>query len=302
MLKEGIARVVEILLDKYILNTINDEKIEALVKGNIKKRGNILVGDIVEFAKSYDKYVITNVKERVNTFIRPPVANITHLVIVLSLDNPKPDYMLLDKELILCKSKNIEPIICISKVDLANNENRLNDELKYVKKIYSSNYNVIFTSSYEKVGINELKAALKNKVSAFSGNSGVGKSSVIKEIIGDENYNIDIGNIGKKSGRGKHTTKAVKLYEFEKNSYILDTPGFSSYELYDVKSEELKNYYKEFEGLKCDFDDCMHVNEKENVCAIKKAVKEGKIDLLRYERYVYIYTKLKEIELKKYKK
>lgn len=287
-----IARVTEILLDKYILKS-DTGIIEAFKRGNIKKN-NILVGDIVECEKSYDKYMIAKVLERKNQVIRPPVANIDQMIIVLSITNPVPDYILLDKQLVLCKSKNITPIICINKIDLS-------DDLEYINQVYSKlGVKVFFVSSKENIGISELKQCLVAKVSAFSGNSGVGKSSIIKKIVG-EKHDILVGNLGNKTNKGKHTTKYVKIYEFMEDSYILDTPGFSSYELYDINYKELKNYYEEFLTCKCDYDDCRHVLEDESVCDVKRKVNSKLIDKDRYDRYVYIYGKLKEQDDRKYK-
>lgn len=288
-----VARVTEILLDKYVLKS-KDKIIEAFKRGNVKKRSNILVGDLVECKKSYDKYMIEKILPRKNQVIRPPVANIDQMIIVLSIKNPLPDYTLLDKQLVLCKSKNIKPIICINKIDLSN-------EFDYIKKVYSDYIeDIYFISAKENKEIENLKRCLKGKVSAFSGNSGVGKSSIIKSIVGDS-YNIIVGEIGAKTSKGKHTTKHVKLYEFEENSYILDTPGFSSYELYDIEYKKLKNYYDEFLECKCEYDDCMHVLEESNVCEVKRKVDIGLIDKERYERYVYIFNKLKEEYDRKYK-
>lgn len=140
---------------------------------------------------------------------------------------------------------------------------------------------------------------MRGKISAFSGNSGVGKSSISKVIIGKDN--IVVGEIGDKTKKGKHTTKHVRLYNIDKDTYILDTPGFSSFELYDMSYKDLKKYYTEFLEYPCEYDDCNHVNEKEDVCSIKKNVELGNIDKPRYERYVYIYEKLKEKEDRKYK-
>lgn len=291
------ARVTGILLDKYILKDKEENEYIANIKGNIKKKSSVLVGDFVEFIKSYDKYLITNIIKRKNEIIRPPVSNIDTMVIVISVCNPEPDYILLDKELVLCFSKNIEPIICINKIDL-NNENKEVEE--YINKTYSKlGIKVISTSVKENIGIDKLKKIINGKTSAFSGNSGVGKSSITKNIIKlDE---IAIGDLGDKTKKGKHTTKHVKLYNIDKETYILDTPGFSSYELYDISYKKLKDFYPEFNEYRCDYDDCTHVKEDENVCNIKKNRKSGNIDKGRYERYVYIYQKLKEKEDRKYK-
>ncbi len=300
------ARVVEIILNKYVVLLENNKYIEAIVSGNTKSKSNIIVGDYVQIENLYDKYVITKVYDRKNLLVRPPVSNIDQLVIVVSLASPKPDYILLDKQIILSKSMGIKPILCINKIDLSKDNDNLKKELKYIANTYTSLVDdIIYISTIDKIGINELKVILKDKTSAFSGNSGVGKSSITSLIINKENKEglkkIEIGSIGKKSKRGKHTTKYVKLYNINNTTFLLDTPGFSSYELYNISYKELKKYYDEYKNYKCDYDDCSHINEKKEVCAVKKALSDGIIDKARYERYVYIYSRLKELDDKKYK-
>ena len=180
------ARVVEKVLNKYVLVLETQEYIEAIVSGNVKKNNKIMVGDFVEVKRQYDTYVITDISNRKNSLIRPPVSNIDQLVIVISLADPKPDYILLDKQITLCKSLNIAPILCINKIDLSKDNEELKKELKYIATVYTNLVdNVIYVSTVDKIGINELKVALKGKTSAFSGNSGVGKSSIIKLILGE---------------------------------------------------------------------------------------------------------------------
>lgn len=299
-IQEG--RIVYHELGNYgvqILKT--NEIVEACPSGNVKKKKNILVGDQVKIKKSYDQYVIGEVLERKNELIRPPVANISQMIIVLSLSHPSPDYMLLDKELILCFAKRIKPVIVVNKMDYLEQDETLSLEIDYIYKVYQKmNIPCVFTSVKNKTGIQELKELLSGEVSAFSGNSGVGKSSIIKEMISEQD--IQIGDIGKKTGHGKHTTKHIRLYEINNTSFILDTPGFSSYELYDISYKDLKEYYPDFKEYHCDFKDCNHVTEGENVCAIKRKVALDEVFQKRYERYVYLYQKLKEMEDKKYKK
>lgn len=222
------GQIKEILLDKYIVKCVGEkEDIEATIRGNVKKSTNILVGDLVMVEKVYDQNIITKVYNRKNSIIRPPVANIDKLVIVISIDMPKPDYMLLDKELILCFNKKIKPIIVVNKIDLDTKKENL-EEIEYIRKVYEKlGIDVIYTSVKENMGIDKLKLKLYNSLSAFSGNSGVGKSSIISKIIG-ENDDImpKIGDIANKTKRGKHTTKHVKLYEYENNIFVLDTPRF----------------------------------------------------------------------------
>ena len=297
-----IAKVIKIDLDIYILCVVNTKEIiTAKLRGNAKKKSNILVGDIVAVEKANEDYMITDVRNRKNSLIRPPVSNIDQMIIVISVGAPTPDYILLDKQIVLCLSKNIEPVICVNKIDLALEDKKANDDIEYIRKVYESlGIRVVFVSAKTAQGIDELKRILLGKTSAFSGNSGVGKTSITKEILGDETK-LEIGNLGEKSRRGKHTTKAVSLYNIDENTYILDTPGFSSYELYDVEHKKLREFYPEFKDIVCDYDDCMHVLEKDDVCKVKANVKSGLIDSGRYERYVYIYSQLKERYDKRYK-
>ncbi|MEG2310747.1 MAG: ribosome small subunit-dependent GTPase A [Clostridia bacterium] len=293
------ARIIEILLDKYIAKDINSDCIlEAVLRGNVKKNNNIVVGDIVIIKKSYDKYTIESIQNRKNLLVRPPVANIDMLVIVLSIDKPSIDYLLLDKELILCMQKNIIPLICINKMDLACNNLFLKNEIEYIKKTYE-NIDIVCTSIIQNTGIDQLKQKLAGKISAFSGNSGVGKSSITLNII-ENKQDIEIANVALKTSKGRHTTKYVKLYEIYNNTYILDTPGFSSYELFDIEYKKLKQYYSEFLKCRCDYEDCSHVNEDACVCDVKRKI-GTLIDEKRYLRYVSIYNNLKEKNIGKYR-
>lgn len=297
-MEEKIARVVDVNLDTYILNQMG-EKIEAKVRGNVKKKDQVLIGDIVSYSFVSNQYIIDKILPRKNSLIRPRVANIDNLVIIVSLIDPIPDYILLDKQIILCFQKNIHPIVCLNKVDLISKEN---NDIHYIEKVYKNRgIDVICTSAKDGRGIPELKKKLKGKISAFSGNSGVGKSSLTKMLLGNQKEEVVVNEVAKKTKRGRHTTKKATLFEIEKNTYILDTPGFSSYELFDIETKMLKKYYPEFNNVSCEFADCNHVNESSDFCNVKRLVEEEKIDRKRYERYVYLYTKLKEIEDKKYK-
>lgn len=293
-----IARVKEIVLNEYILENIEDNcEIKASLRGNIKRKNGILVGDLVEVEVSYDRYMIKKILPRKNSLIRPPVANIDNLVIVVSLSSPSPDFFLLDKQIVLAKSKDILPIIVINKIDL-NISDITNKDLSYIKNVYGNlGFQIIEVSAKNNVGIDVLKKKLHNKISAFSGNSGVGKSSIINTIFGTNSLTYEVA---KKTNRGRHTTKHVKIYKNE-DMYVLDTPGFSSYELYDIEYKELKNYYPDFLEYKCDYLDCSHVFENEKVCGVKKAINDGKIDKNRYDRYVELFKKLKDEYDRKYK-
>lgn len=293
-----IARVKEIVLNEYILENIEDNsEFKASLRGNIKRKNGILVGDLVEVEVSYDRYMIKKILPRKNSLIRPPVANIDNLVIVVSLSTPSPDFFLLDKQIVLAKFKDILPIIVINKIDL-NISDITNKDLSYIKNVYGNlGFQIIEVSAKNNIGIDVLKEKLHNKISAFSGNPGVGKSSIINKIFGTNSLTFEVA---KKTNRGRHTTKHVKIYKNE-DMYVLDTPGFSSYELYDIEYKELKNYYSDFLECKCDYLDCSHVFENEKVCGVKKAINDGRIDKNRYDRYVELFKKLKDEYDRKYK-
>ena len=292
-----IARVKEIVLNEYVLENIEDNsEFKASLRGNIKRKNGILVGDLVEVEVSYDRYMIKKILPRKNSLIRP-VANIDNLVIVVSLSTPSPDFFLLDKQIVLAKFKDILPIIVINKIDL-NISDITNKDLSYIKNVYGNlGFQIIEVSAKNNIGIDVLKEKLHNKISAFSGNSGVGKSSIINKIFGTNSLTFEVA---KKTNRGRHTTKHVKIYKNE-DMYVLDTPGFSSYELYDIEYKELKNYYPDFLECKCDYLDCSHVFENEKVCGVKKAINDGRIDKNRYDRYVELFKKLKDEYDRKYK-
>ena len=293
-----IARVKEIVLNEYVLENIEDNsEFKASLRGNIKRKNGILVGDLVEVEVSYDRYMIKKILPRKNSLIRPPVANIDNLVIVVSLSTQSPYLFLLDKQIVLAKFKDILPIIVINKIDL-NISDITNKDLSYIKNVYGNlGFQIIEVSAKNNIGIDVLKEKLHNKISAFSGNSGVGKSSIINKIFGTNSLTFEVA---KKTNRGRHTTKHVKIYKNE-DMYVLDTPGFSSYELYDIEYKELKNYYPDFLECKCDYLDCSHVFENEKVCGVKKAINDGRIDKNRYDRYVELFKKLKDEYDRKYK-
>lgn len=295
------AKVVQILLDKYICITENEERIVCIKSGNMKKN-KIYVGDNVEIIISSNTNVITAILNRKNFMIRPPVANIDSMILCISVKTPEPDYILLDKQIVLCLHKNIEPIICITKVDLKGSQ----EVIEYIENVYGKYYKIIKITTKEHDLNTKLFKILKSQTSAFSGNSGVGKSSIINLLnksynIGDCEDLIEVGEIGLKSKKGKHTTKEVRLFNFKDDTFILDTPGFSSYEVFDVSHKELKHYFKQFDEFTCKFDDCKHTNEKEDVCMIKYNVLENKIDKYLYERYLYIYNELYKKYTMKYK-
>lgn len=298
------ARVLDILLDRYKLNIFNnDEIVLAISRGNVKKKDYIKVGDIVKVEKIENEFVITNVEKRKNDYIRPPVSNIDYMFIVIASGSPKPDFLLLDKQIITAEYSKSIPIIVVNKTDLENA-----DEISsYVLNTYTKlGYTVILTNTKNDklANENEFRNIPQGSLCAFSGNSGVGKSSIISKI--KENIaSLEINSISEKTGRGRHTTKAVSTYTVLNNDnkeiYFLDTPGFSNYDIFNISSKELKNYFHEFNEFTCEYLDCNHINEDVKCCSIKRNVQGGNIDNLRYEHYLKIYQELLNKEKKLYK-
>lgn len=262
-------------------------------KGKFKKEDiSPVVGDVVEISlldEEKHTAVIEKIEDRKNYSKRPKVSNITQLILVLSCKTPKPDLLMLDKQLAFAEYLQIKPIIILNKIDLGNKE------IEEIKETYSEiGYQVILTNAKEGEGIEELKEKLRGNISAFSGNSGVGKSTLINAIF--EESITQEGLISQKNKRGKNTTTQVKLYEIEQDSYIMDTPGFSTFDIYEIESKELENYFIEFRPYikYCEFVGCTHI--KEEACGIKEAIRAGEIAQARYERYQKIYLELKDRE------
>lgn len=239
------------------------------------------------------KAVIEEIKNRKLYVKRPKLANITQLVFIVSSKNPKPDLLMLDKQLAFAEFLGIKSVIVLNKTDLDKDE-----QFKNIKNIYEDiGYKVIETNAKEKQGIENLKAVLRNNINAFSGNSGVGKSTLINGIF--DKILTQEGDISKKNKRGKNTTTAVKLFEIDKNTYIADTPGFSTFDISEIESKKLDKFFKEFKEYisNCEFVGCTHI--KEENCGIKEAIKDGKISKDRYNRFCTIYQELKQKEERK---
>lgn len=267
---------------------------EATARGKFKQNEiTPVVGDNVEFEildEENRKAVIEEIQERKVYIKRPKLANITQIIFVVSSKDPKPDLLMLDKQLAFAEFLKINSVIVLNKTDLDKKE-----EFKGIKQIYEKiGYKVIITDAKKKQGIEELKAEMKNNINAFSGNSGVGKSTLINGIF-DKDITEE-GEISKRNKRGKNTTTSIKLYEIDNNTYIADTPGFSTFDISEIESKDLEKYFREFKEniINCEFVGCTHI--KEENCGIKMAIEEGKIDISRYNRFCKIYNELKERE------
>ena len=293
---ENKSNLYKVIVEKY-----DKEEIiyESKVRGKFKKEDiSPVVGDIVEITilpeeDGKNQAVIEKILPRKVFIKRPKIANITQMVLVVSSKNPKPDLIMLDKQLVFAELMGIKAVIVLNKTDLDKQE-----EFNNIEKLYKNiGYNVIKTVAKENIGVGELKRILKNNVNVFSGNSGVGKSTLINSIF--EKQLTEEGEISKKNKRGKNTTTKTRLYEIEKNTYIADTPGFSTFEISEIESKDLVNYFKEFAPFtkKCEYIDCTHI--KEESCGIKRSIESGKIQKERYDRFCKIYQELKEKEERK---
>ena len=280
----NISNTYKIKTEKNIYNSF--------ARGKFKNEEIVpLVGDKVEIQitdEEKSEAVIEKILPRKNELKRPKVSNIEQVVFIISIKNPKPDLLMLDKQLAYVENLKIESVIVINKIDLDEN-------YKKIQELYTKiGYKVIATSAKQNIGISELKKQLKNKISVFSGNSGVGKSSIINALF--EEDKTQEGEVSKKNKKGKNTTTDTKLYELEENTFIADTPGFSSFEISEIESNQLDKNFREFnnEIPNCEFVGCTHI--KEENCGIKKAIEENRISKERYERYLKIYEELKDKE------
>ncbi len=276
--------VTRIQSNLYTVKLEDKKVIECTAKGLLKyKKMSILVGDMVEV--NTNNNVIEKVLPRKNEFIRPPIANVDQLIIVVAATNPTPDLMLLDKQLVMAEKNGVEPVICINKIDLEA------DYSEIIEVYENIGYQVITTTAKNGIGIDKIARILGNKITAFSGNSGVGKSALTNNIFNEEVSKE--GETSDKLKKGKHTTKHVELFDFSENSYIADTPGFSSFDVDGINYKELDKYFIEFAPFsqECEFRSCTHI--KELNCGVKKAVAKRKIDKGRYERYTLLFEKMK---------
>ena len=286
------GKIIKGVAGFYYVHVVESGLYECKAKGIFRKeKMKPMVGDIVEIDildETEKKGNITEIIERKNELIRPAVANIDQALVVFAVTKPKPHFNLLERFLIMMESKDIPVVLCFNKKDIATEP-----EIQELKDIYEKcGYQIVFTSALEEENTEELKDLLHGKTTAIAGPSGVGKSSLIN--IFQPNANMETGSISEKIERGKHTTRHSELIWIEDNTYIMDTPGFSSLYTNEFEKEELKYYFTEFSEYEgqCRFLGCDHIHEPG--CAVKQALDEGKIHPVRYANFLEMYNELKE--------
>jgi ribosome biogenesis GTPase / thiamine phosphate phosphatase len=256
-----------------------------------KNKVTPLVGDYVEFqADNETEGYILKVFERKNELVRPPIANVDQAILVFSAREPDFSTTLLDRFLVLVESKGIDPLICITKMDLLQ-QDEIREIEEYAEHYGSFGYEVVVTSSKTEQGIEELSPYLRDKTSVFAGQSGVGKSTLLNVIKPE--LDLKTAMISSHLGRGKHTTRHVELIHIG-DGLVADTPGFSSLEFTDIEVEELPQCFPEMveASEQCKFRGCLHINEPK--CAVKNAVDTGDIPSYRYDHYLTFHQEIKD--------
>ncbi|WP_026674328.1 ribosome small subunit-dependent GTPase A [Alkalihalobacterium bogoriense] len=287
------GKIIKALSGFYYVK--NDDGIfQCRGRGNFRNR-NIkpLVGDMVEFeAENKTDGYILEVFERENEMVRPPIANVEQAILVFSAQEPEFSPLLLNRFLVHIEAHDIIPIICISKVDLLTEEEKL--EMYNYKADYEKiGYEVVLISSKKKEGLKHVKSLFDNKISVIAGQSGVGKSSLLNAINPD--LLIETNEISTHLGRGKHTTRHVELIPIG-TGLVADTPGFSSLDFTTIEAEDLSLYFPEMkkEMGNCKFRGCTHTSEPK--CAVKAAVEKGDIVQYRYDHYLEFLEEIKSMK------
>lgn len=286
------GKIIKGIAGFYYVNVVESGVYECKAKGVFRKEKiKPLVGDNVRIEILDEENKTGNIVEifpRKNELIRPAVANIDQALVVFAVTKPTPHFNLLDRFLVMMERKEIPVVLCFNKKDIATSP-----EIAELEAIYGKcGYPIVFTSALEQENIEEIRRLLLKKTTAIAGPSGVGKSSLINLL--QNQVQMETGTISRKIERGKHTTRHSELIAVDADSYIMDTPGFSSLYVNDFEKEELKYYFREFASYEgqCRFQGCDHVHEPG--CAVKEALEEGKIHPVRYKNYLEMYTELKE--------
>ncbi len=286
------GKIIKGVAGSYLVHCEDNEVYECKARGVFrKKKEKPLVGDNVDveiLSAAEHLGTVVRIENRKNQLIRPAVANVDRAMVIFAVASPEPSFSLLDRFLWMMEREGVETGIVFNKADLLSGE-----ALERLRSIYEpTGYPLLFTSAKTGEGLEQVKSFLKNNTTTVAGPSGVGKSSLINAC--QSTVTMETGDLSRKLERGKHTTRHSELIFVEENTYIMDTPGFSSLFVSEEEKNLVKNYFREFgpyeEG--CRFPDCVHMEEPD--CGVKRAVAEGKIHKSRYESYRAMFEEVKE--------
>ena len=286
------GKIIKGIAGFYYVNNGENKVYQCKAKGVFRNRKiKPLVGDDVEFSVLDEETMEGNIDEilpRKNELIRPAAANVDQALVLFALTHPAPNLNLLDRFLVMMSMEDIPVKLCFNKQDLG--DEALMDQYRSIYE--AAGYPVYFISAREETGIEQVRSLLRGKTTVLAGPSGVGKSSLTNRI--QPEADMETGDISRKIERGKHTTRHSELFYVEEDTYLMDTPGFSSLMLPEMEKEDLQNYFPDFTPFEpfCRFQGCLH--DKEPDCGIKEALAEGKISERRYQSYLEMLEELKD--------
>ena len=290
MTERKTGRILRCLSGFYDVQT-DGGLISCRGRGHLRRGADIpLTGDMVEITVEHGKGMVEKILPRKNSFVRPAVANLDMLVIFAANVNPVTEPFLIDRVAAIAGDQEVPVVLCINKCDL--------DPAIDLARIYTNaGFTVIQTSAETGQGVEQLRVLLQGKLAAFTGNSGVGKSSLLNQLC--PQLHLPVGEVSEKLGRGRHTTRHVELYRLDGDTYVADTPGFSAFDTDQMElilKENLQYAFPDFGRYigACQFRDCSH--RKEPGCAVTAAVAEGAIEASRYDSYLRLYEKASQIK------
>ena len=296
MAEKRTGRIIRSISGFYDVRT-EAGLVNCRARGVLRKEGNSpLTGDMVEISVEHGKGMVEKILPRKNSFVRPAVANIDALVVFAANVNPVTEPFLIDRVAAIAGDQEVPVYLCVNKCDL--------DPAMDLVRIYEhAGFSVICTSAETGEGVEELRSLIRGKLSAFTGNSGVGKSSILNRLCPE--LALATGEVSEKLGRGRHTTRHVELYDLGEDTFVADTPGFSSFDTDQmdvILKENLQYAFPDFGKYigSCRFDDCSH--RKEPGCAVRDALEAGEIEKSRYDSYLRLYEKSSQINLWELKK
>ena len=296
MAEKRTGRILRSLSGFYDVQT-PEGLVTCRARGILRKEGNSpLTGDMVSITLEKGKGMVESIAPRRNSFVRPAVANVDTLVVFAANVNPVTEPFLIDRVAAIAGDQNVEVVLCVNKCDL-------DPAIDLVRIYEKAGFTVICTSAETGEGVEVLRSILKGKLTAFTGNSGVGKSSILNRLC--PQLQLPVGEVSEKLGRGRHTTRHVELYSLGEDTYVADTPGFSSFDTDQmdiILKENLQYAFPDFGPYtgKCRFDDCSH--RREPGCAVRAALEAGEIEPTRYDSYLKLYEKASQINLWEIKK